>query len=74
MARPLPEACDVLVVGTGAGGMAAAFAAAAAGLDVCLVEKEKVVGGSTALSGGVIWRRATASSPASARPILSKRH
>jgi succinate dehydrogenase/fumarate reductase flavoprotein subunit len=55
MARPLPEACDVLVVGTGAGGMAAAFAAAAAGLDVCLVEKEKVVGGSTALSGGVIW-------------------
>ena len=35
--------------------MAAAFAAAAHGLDVCLIEKEPVVGGSTALSGGVIW-------------------
>lgn len=55
MSRPLPETCDVLVVGAGAGGMAAAFAAAAHGLDVCLVEKETVVGGSTALSGGVIW-------------------
>lgn len=55
MSRPLPETCDVLVVGAGAGGMAAAFAAAAHGLDVCLVEKEPVVGGSTALSGGVIW-------------------
>lgn len=52
---PLPESCDVLVVGAGAGGMAAAFAAAMAGLDVVLVEKEAVVGGSTALSGGVIW-------------------
>ncbi len=51
----LPDACDVLVVGAGAGGMAAAFAASHAGLDVVLVEKEAVVGGSTALSGGVIW-------------------
>ncbi len=45
----------MLVVGAGAGGMAAAFAAARAGLDVVLVEKAAVVGGSTALSGGVIW-------------------
>jgi succinate dehydrogenase/fumarate reductase flavoprotein subunit len=50
-----PDTCDVLVVGAGAGGMAAAFAAAVAGLDVCLIEKAPVVGGSTALSGGVIW-------------------
>ncbi|MGG5822929.1 FAD-dependent oxidoreductase [Falsiroseomonas sp. HW251] len=55
MDRPLPDACDVLVVGAGAGGMAAAFTAAVGGLDVCLIEKEPVVGGSTALSGGVIW-------------------
>ena len=55
MAMPLPNICDVLVVGAGAGGMAAAFTAAVAGLDVQLVEKADVVGGSTALSGGVIW-------------------
>jgi glycine/D-amino acid oxidase-like deaminating enzyme len=59
MAPPRPDACpdvcDVLVVGTGAGGMAAAFAAAVAGLDVILIEKEPLIGGSTALSGGVIW-------------------
>jgi succinate dehydrogenase/fumarate reductase flavoprotein subunit len=55
MRRGLPEHCDVLVVGTGAAGMAAALVASVAGLDVCLVEKAEVVGGSTALSGGVIW-------------------
>jgi succinate dehydrogenase/fumarate reductase flavoprotein subunit len=51
----LPARCDVLVVGAGAAGMAAAFAAARAGLDVCLIEKALVVGGCTAYSGGVIW-------------------
>jgi succinate dehydrogenase/fumarate reductase flavoprotein subunit len=35
--------------------MAAALTAAVHGLDVCLIEKEPLVGGSTALSGGVIW-------------------
>lgn len=35
--------------------MAAAFAAAAQGLDVCLIEKDICVGGSTSLSGGVLW-------------------
>lgn len=50
-----PDDCDVLVVGAGAGGMAAALAATEAGLDVCLIEKEPFIGGSTALSGGVIW-------------------
>jgi succinate dehydrogenase/fumarate reductase flavoprotein subunit len=51
----LPARCDVLVVGAGAAGMAAAFTAARAGLDVCLIEKAPVVGGCTAYSGGVIW-------------------
>ena len=60
MAMPLPNICDVLVVGAGAGGMAAAFTAAVAGLDVQLVEKADVVGGSTALSGGVVWAPGTA--------------
>jgi 3-oxosteroid 1-dehydrogenase len=46
---------DVLIVGAGAGGMTAALAARAAGLDVLLVEKSEYFGGSTALSGGGIW-------------------
>jgi len=46
---------DVLVVGSGGGGMTAALTAAAAGLDVLVVEKSGHFGGSTALSGGGIW-------------------
>ncbi|MEW6643375.1 MAG: FAD-dependent oxidoreductase [Pseudomonadota bacterium] len=47
--------CDVLVVGSGAGGLAAAVAAAARGLKVTLAEKAPFVGGTTALSGGFMW-------------------
>ncbi|OBI91576.1 FAD-binding protein [Mycobacterium asiaticum] len=46
---------DVLVAGSGAGGMTAALTAAAAGLDVLVIEKSPQFGGSTALSGGGIW-------------------
>jgi succinate dehydrogenase/fumarate reductase flavoprotein subunit len=46
---------DVLVVGTGASGMAAAVTAAAQGLDVLVVEKEPRFGGTTARSGGWLW-------------------
>ncbi|OBG46621.1 FAD-binding protein [Mycolicibacterium fortuitum] len=46
---------DVLVVGSGGGGMTAALAAEAAGLDTLVVEKSSHFGGSTALSGGGIW-------------------
>ncbi len=46
---------DVLVVGSGGGGMTAALAADAAGLDTLVVEKSARFGGSTALSGGGIW-------------------
>src|SRR3954463_4109764 len=46
---------DVLVVGSGGGGMTAALAADAAGLDTLVVEKSPQFGGSTALSGGGIW-------------------
>jgi len=49
------EICDVVVVGSGAGGMAAAITAAKAGLDVLLIEKSEFVGGSTAVSGGAMW-------------------
>jgi hypothetical protein len=47
--------CDVLVVGSGAGGLATAVAAGALGLKVLVVEKDKYIGGTTALSGGFVW-------------------
>lgn len=47
--------CDVLVVGSGAGGLAAAVVAAHQGLSVLLAEKAAVLGGTTAVSGGWLW-------------------
>jgi succinate dehydrogenase/fumarate reductase flavoprotein subunit len=47
--------CDVLVAGSGAGGMAAAVTARKHGLDVVVAEKERHFGGTTALSGGWLW-------------------
>lgn len=46
---------DFLVIGTGAAGMSAALRAQSLGLDVLLVEASDKVGGSTAISGGVVW-------------------
>ncbi|MEO8717788.1 MAG: FAD-dependent oxidoreductase, partial [Burkholderiales bacterium] len=48
-------ACDVLVAGSGAGGLAAAVTARKAGLEVVVAEKEALFGGTTALSGGWLW-------------------
>jgi succinate dehydrogenase/fumarate reductase flavoprotein subunit len=49
------HACDVLVIGSGAGGLAAAITARLHGLDVLVVEKESTFGGTTAWSGGWLW-------------------
>lgn len=49
------ETCDLLVAGSGAAGLAAAVTAARRGLHVVLVEKDDVLGGTTAWSGGWIW-------------------
>jgi len=46
---------DLIVVGSGAGGLTCAIAAKKRGLDVVVLEKEPVFGGTTALSGGVLW-------------------
>lgn len=46
---------DVVVLGAGGAGLAAALSAALAGADVGLYEKADVLGGSTAISGGVTW-------------------
>lgn len=49
------ETCDLLVAGSGAAGLAAAITAAHRGLHVILIEKDDVLGGTTAWSGGWIW-------------------
>ncbi len=46
---------DVIVVGSGGGGMTAALVAGQAGLDALVIEKTEYYGGSTALSGGGLW-------------------
>ena len=46
---------DVIVIGAGAGGMTAACVAAAEGLTTLLIEKSDRVGGTTAVSGGMVW-------------------
>ncbi|MGH1451630.1 MAG: FAD-dependent oxidoreductase [Paracoccaceae bacterium] len=47
--------CDLLVIGSGAGGLSAAVTAAHHGLRVIVAEKEPVMGGTTAWSGGWMW-------------------
>lgn len=47
--------CDLLVIGSGAGGLSTAVTARKHGLDVVVVEKDSVFGGTTAFSGGVLW-------------------
>lgn len=49
------RAVDVLVIGTGASGMATAVTAAAQGLEVLVVDKQPQFGGTTARSGGWLW-------------------
>jgi len=46
---------DVIVVGSGIGGMAAAIRAYELGADVVLLEKAAHLGGATAWSGGQVW-------------------
>jgi succinate dehydrogenase/fumarate reductase flavoprotein subunit len=46
---------DVLVVGSGGAGLVAALAARDAGASALVIEKATVVGGTTAVSGGVVW-------------------
>ena len=48
-------ATDILVVGSGGGGMTAALVAKDHGLEPLVLEKAEVYGGSTAMSGGAIW-------------------
>ena len=47
--------CDLLVIGSGAGGLSAAVTAARLGLKVLVIEKDPQYGGTTAWSGGWMW-------------------
>jgi 3-oxosteroid 1-dehydrogenase len=49
------QTTDILVVGSGGGGMTAALVARDLGNDALIVEKSSQYGGSTAMSGGSIW-------------------
>jgi len=46
---------DFVIVGSGGGGMVAALTADDAGASTLVLEKQELVGGSTAMSGGVVW-------------------
>ena len=46
---------DIVVLGSGAAGLTAALAAADSGATVQLLEKSEQLGGTTALSSGVVW-------------------
>ncbi|HEX4863374.1 MAG TPA: FAD-dependent oxidoreductase, partial [Acidimicrobiales bacterium] len=46
---------DVVVVGSGGAGLAAALTASRGGARVVVLERTSLVGGSTAVSGGGIW-------------------
>lgn len=55
MVQGFDREVDFVVMGTGAGGLVAALAAHHAGASVLVLEKTAVIGGTTAVSGGVIW-------------------
>lgn len=46
---------DLVVAGSGGGGMVAGLAALDCGLEPLIIEKQPLVGGSTGLSGGIVW-------------------
>ncbi|MGY4711645.1 FAD-dependent oxidoreductase [Mycolicibacterium sp. CBM1] len=67
MAHPATQAwdheIDVVVLGTGAAGMTAALTAAVNGATVAVYEKAQTIGGTTAVSGGIVWTPAHHRSP-----------
>ncbi len=50
-----PTETDVLIIGAGAAGLAAALAAHEAGARVAVIDKGDRLGGTAAISGGIVW-------------------
>ncbi|MEO0440187.1 MAG: FAD-dependent oxidoreductase [Pseudomonadota bacterium] len=46
---------DILIIGAGAAGLSAALAAHESGASVTIIEKQPKLGGTAAISGGIIW-------------------
>ncbi|CDO88716.1 3-ketosteroid-delta-1-dehydrogenase [Mycobacterium triplex] len=55
MSTAWDRSVDLLIAGSGGGGMVAGLAALDSGLEPLIVEKQALVGGSTGLSGGIVW-------------------
>lgn len=55
MTKNWTHSYDVVVVGSGGGGLSAALTAEIFGMSSIVIEKTEVFGGSTAKSGGTIW-------------------
>ncbi|HEY6650237.1 MAG TPA: FAD-binding protein [Mycobacterium sp.] len=49
------KSVDLLIAGSGGGGMVAALAALDSGIEPLVVEKQTLIGGSTGMSGGMVW-------------------
>lgn len=63
---------DVLVIGSGASAFTAALTARKRGLDVLMVEKDAVFGGTSCFSGGVMWIPGNRHSPSLGPDTLEK--
>ncbi|OBK10413.1 FAD-binding protein [Mycobacterium asiaticum] len=55
MSTAWDHSVDLVIAGSGGGGMVAGLAALDAGIEPLVVEKLALVGGSTGLSGGIVW-------------------
>lgn len=53
--QDLPEAVDMVVLGSGAGGLTAALTAAMNGLSCLVLESQPEIGGTSARSSGTVW-------------------
>lgn len=51
----MTEQTDVLIIGAGAAGLTAALAAHESGAQVTIIEKGERLGGTAAISGGIVW-------------------
>ena len=55
MSTQWDHSVDLLIAGSGGGGMVAGLAALDSGIEPLVIEKQGLVGGSTGLSGGMVW-------------------